>query len=440
MGLSVDYKPRYVKFFRGTPTAYEMLKASPHKPDPDTLYFICEKDQLSGKLYLGEKLIDGTGEGGSGSIIDIDFTGLSDGDILVYDANSQKWTCKGVAELVPEGRTVQIFENTLDQGEMPDDGLSEFPGEPAEGDFAIIKELITDGKYSRTGYIYHEDQWVALSEAVSASNVYLENDLITTDHLTVPAGTSLEEALHKLLNGANVTVQATQPSVEITGFDAKLVEVGTEVTPSWIATFKPGNYTFGPETGITATSYNVTNSEDGQSSSESRGQFDKFTVNDDTDYSITVEVEYGEGAVPVDEYGHDYPEAKIEAGTVSATTKSIKGYRAAFVGTTEDKTAEVDNTLIRSLTKSSGAISEDGKLSLIIPLGAKRMIVAYPATIRDISHVLDRNAGHIDIVGCFTKSQVEVNGNNGFDAIPYKVFVMDRANANVKENVYIIQI
>ena len=43
----------FVKFVRGTPTAYNNLK----QKNPDTLYFIAENGAQSGKLYLGNKLI-----------------------------------------------------------------------------------------------------------------------------------------------------------------------------------------------------------------------------------------------------------------------------------------------------------------------------------------------------------------------------------------------
>jgi len=46
----------YVKFLRGTPTAYNNLS---HK-DPDTLYFIHDPSSSIGKLYLGDKLIAGS--------------------------------------------------------------------------------------------------------------------------------------------------------------------------------------------------------------------------------------------------------------------------------------------------------------------------------------------------------------------------------------------
>ena len=47
--------PNYVRFTRGTPTAYANLQ----KKDPDTLYFISEPDAEDGILYLGTKIIAG---------------------------------------------------------------------------------------------------------------------------------------------------------------------------------------------------------------------------------------------------------------------------------------------------------------------------------------------------------------------------------------------
>ena len=47
----------YVKFRKGNPTAFSQLT----NKDSDTLYFIYEDDELTGELYLGSKLIAGSG-------------------------------------------------------------------------------------------------------------------------------------------------------------------------------------------------------------------------------------------------------------------------------------------------------------------------------------------------------------------------------------------
>lgn len=84
----------YVKFFRGSPLAFEnVIKNN------DTLYFITETDSNKGSLYLGNKLI-------SGNIADITdledvlFTNLDNGDLLTYDENNQKWVNKSIIDAI----------------------------------------------------------------------------------------------------------------------------------------------------------------------------------------------------------------------------------------------------------------------------------------------------------------------------------------------------
>ena len=52
----------YVRFIRGTPTAWANLKVK----DDDCLYFIAEKNSNAGYLYLGDKLISDRSKRGYG--------------------------------------------------------------------------------------------------------------------------------------------------------------------------------------------------------------------------------------------------------------------------------------------------------------------------------------------------------------------------------------
>ena len=83
----------YVKFMRGTQALYNSLATK----DQDTLYFVYEAvDSPSGKLYLGNKLILGSGLNPSGEISLGDVAdilleeNITDGDLLVYDEAEQK--------------------------------------------------------------------------------------------------------------------------------------------------------------------------------------------------------------------------------------------------------------------------------------------------------------------------------------------------------------
>ena len=86
----------FVKFVRGTPTAYNNLQ----QKNPDTLYFIAENGAPSGKLYLGNKLIGGsvTGATSLSELVDIFLdNNLSVNNILVYEGN--RWTNKDIRDI-----------------------------------------------------------------------------------------------------------------------------------------------------------------------------------------------------------------------------------------------------------------------------------------------------------------------------------------------------
>ena len=81
----------YVKFLRGTPTAWDSIESK----NEDTLYFIAEQNATSGKLYLGNKLI------ADGETAKIDTlreltdvvlsAGVPNGAVLAYDATEGVW-------------------------------------------------------------------------------------------------------------------------------------------------------------------------------------------------------------------------------------------------------------------------------------------------------------------------------------------------------------
>lgn len=82
----------YVKFMRGTPTAYKNLRLK----EKDTLYFISESDAVTGKLYIGDKLINAEMSQTDFKVYlnkleDVDISGAKQNDLLGYDEVSQKW-------------------------------------------------------------------------------------------------------------------------------------------------------------------------------------------------------------------------------------------------------------------------------------------------------------------------------------------------------------
>lgn len=287
---------------------------------------------------------------------------------------------------------------------------------------------------------------------VDASHVMFSQDLVFTEQfgkyvpsggkVTVPANgdSLLDVLLSAFATDSNPSI--TQPSVSISSSDFKAYEVGTNVTPSYTATLNPGSYQYGPATGITATSWNVVdNAAEPNTLTTASGSFPQMQVVDDTSYSITATASYGAGTIPNTALGQEYADGQIKAGSKSATKGTITGYRNGFYGTTTSQssgTFESDN--IRALTATNKAVTAGTVWNISIPVGARSVIFAYPATIRDATSVLDANGLNAEIKTAFTKVQAQVAGANGYNPIEYKVYYTNYANANDTQNTYKVTI
>lgn len=313
---------------------------------------------------------------------------------------------------------------------------------PAKGDFCIVKKQIgTSNKYEHTAYIYNGTEWQALDGNYNAENVYFPEDLITTaaiGNITLTNGQATISAAGKNLKDVWNTIfvkeknpSITQPSVSVSAPQNKAYEVGTTVTPTYTATLNAGSYQYGPATGITATNWSVTDSAS-HSADTNSGSFDAFVVEDSTNYIITATAEYGDGAIPVTNIGSEYAGGQIKAGSKSASSAAVTGFRCGFYGTLTNKNSLTSDS-IRGLTAVNSP-SAGKVLNLSVPVGAMRVVIAYPATIRDLTSVLDTNGMNAEIKSAFTMSQIDVEGANNYTAIPYKVYVMDFATANDTAN------
>ena len=238
-----------------------------------------------------------------------------------------------------------------------------------------------------------------------------------------------------------VAPKATAPTASINFTNAtKSLEVGTTVTPTYSATFNPGSYTYGPATGIEVSAWSVT---DGTTTlTTASGSFPELTIGDQSGspatVSLTATATHGAGAIPVDNLGDEAPDAQIAAGSVSATTSTkLTCYRNFFYGSLPTSTTEAPLTsdLIRGLTKG-GAYA--GAKTLTVNAGAqgaKRVVVAYPkSTARaGLKEVLLTSSMNADITDAYVAQEVNVEGANGYAAIPYTVYVYEPAELGSDE-------
>lgn len=286
-------------------------------------------------------------------------------------------------------------------------------------------------------------------ETLDADAVVFDEDLLTTTAIgniqlengqaTIPAkGKTLEEVWNSIfVKEANP--ETTQPSVSLTFNQAKSYEVGTKVTPSYSASLEPGSYSYGPKTGVIPTSWEITDTASNESS-DATGSFPEIQVVDGINYNITAKASYGDGTIPLTNVGNEYADGQIKAGNKSATSGSITGYRNSFYGTLSSK-SDITSDIVRALSGKSGrALSNGSSFTVSIPVGALRVIIAYPATLRDLTSVKDVNGMDAEIASSFVKQVVKVDGANDYTAIDYKVYVLDFANSNDKANSFKVQI
>lgn len=225
----------------------------------------------------------------------------------------------------------------------------------------------------------------------------------------------------------------TQPSVSVSSSQVKAYEAGTNVTPSYNASLNAGSYQYGPATGITATSWSV--QFDSQTLTTASGSFTQIQVADSTNLRITATAQYGDGAIPNTNLGNEYPEGQIKAGSKSGQTGAITGYRQIFYGV-NNSTEPLTSAIIRGLTPGNKAASATTINSIKAKADTKRIIIAVPqssglkVTAANITSSLNA-----DVTSSYVKqSPVDVEGANGYQTVPYDVFVYQPASIDPTED------
>lgn len=350
------------------------------------------------------------------------------------------WEALGYAN---DAKTASHYEVSANDGETDTEAIARALPDTTfnQDDIVIISRVISGTKISKTAYVYDGGAWKALDGNYDAENVYFDADLIATAPIgvvTIPAsgsttisaeGKNVKQVLSSIL-AQEKNPTATKPSATITLTNAKAYEVGTTLNPAYTTKFNAGSYTYGPATGITASSYSVT---DGTTTKDTaNGSFDTLTVGDSTNYKLSLTVAYGNGAIPKTNLGNDYAAAQIEAGNATATSGAITGYRSFFYGVDDTDTA-IDSALIRGLT-NGGAYGAKTLATFGAHAGAKRVIVAVPANKTGVTKVLMPSAMNADATANFIQqANVNVEGVNGYTATAYKVWVYAPASIDASE-------
>ena len=313
---------------------------------------------------------------------------------------------------------------------------------PKNGDTAVLIKVISGDKKSYTAFVY-DNAWKAMDGNYNASNVYFDKDLTYTVQfgtLAKPsgsgtfsaAGKNVEQVLSSLM-AQEANPSKSNPAVSFSaqgGFGT--FEIGTKKNLTYTAALSAGSYTYGPATGITAQTWEVSCTGVTGTKSTANGTFENV-VAEATAKKITAKATYNEGAIPVTNLGNPYPAGKIAAGTASKDSDELKGVRYMFWGPMTDADAALNSANIRALAhkQASGTATLD---TFGAGAGAKKVVVAVPAG-RKITKVLMPSALNADVTALFVKqgSQSSVEGAEGYTAASYDVYVYQPASIDAGE-------
>ena len=398
---------------------------------------------------------------------------LVDGNVKIKAGDGEHlWN--ELAYIGSDVKAANVFQVELDADDTDDIAaieakVAEENAEKQDGDVAIVKSTFADGKISYTSYVYDSALdvegegtsfgWSAMDGNYSAANVFLKDKITLAGNYNtignfskgkeIAAGTSLQSILMDMLSqrlqpNKNPTAPAASITLYMDGSTKKstagVVEVGTTVNPYYVASLSAGSYTYGPPTEVKATSYSVTSTGrktvDGatdatveDSATTATGAFDSFIVDDNTSYKVSVSIPHNAGVPAVDNLGEAAnPEVKIAAGTKTATSGTISGYRAWFCGYKNGTNALADATAITGAqVRALGNAANGSWRSSMDVSQMKQMFFAAPAgkgykpVIKDASTKAPQT-----VEGPIT---VSVEGKDGFDAIDYDVWYVANASA-----------
>ena len=361
-----------------------------------------------------------------------DPTTLKEG-MVWYNTAAKEFRCYKNGEVKPLGAQAQ-FTQAASVGELPSNAQ--------QGDMGVVETVIDKDKKSYTAYIYDDGAWKAMDGNYDAGNVYFDADLTYTAGIGVLAaptgsatlaakGKSVKEVLASIL-AKEAYPNATNPAVSISGESGYgTFEVGTLKNLAYTGNLSAGSYTYGPATGIAATSWSASCTGVTETKTTKSGTFENVMA-DTTVKTVTVTAHYGDGAIPVTNLGNPYPSKQIKAGSASKSSSQLRGVRYMFWGpmTTD---AELNSANIRALAHKEEAKAK-GLSTFGAGAGAKKVVVAVPAG-RKITKVLMPSALNADVTALFVKqgTQSQVEGANAYAAAAYDVYVYQPASIDAGE-------
>ena len=328
------------------------------------------------------------------------------------------------------------------EGESDEDVINRIMDgkEPKLGDRLMIKTFSEEtSKYNYITYTYYDEWKITDTGNIDADNVVIDKDLVITDEhgnseVINTKGKSMYEVLDMILN-KEIEPTIEQPKVTVTLTGAEEKEVGSIFIPNYSASLSTGSYSYGPDTGVEALEWEITDS-NGNTSNNPTGSFEPFIVVDDTEYFITAKATHGDGTIPITNLKNEYSAGQIISGEKVAISTKVTGYRGYFYGANVEP-IELNSANIRNNLTNGGKLTSK-EFSIKIPEGANQVVIVLPDN-KFIASVIDTGSFGINIVSCFELSEMQIEGMSGYNSKPYNIYVYSPA-ASLSSNEYKVTI
>ena len=238
---------------------------------------------------------------------------------------------------------------------------------------------------------------------------------------TISAGTSLDDFVKMVVQKA-IPATYTKPSVSIAnngGQASGNVEAGTTISPKLKATFTKND-----AGDLTSIVIKKGSSEVANGTESPLTYTGEDVVIGDESITFSASATYGDAPVKTNNLGQESKENWFAGGTVNSGNYTITGKRNLFYGTGVGSIPEVTSDMVRGLTNKKLAPASGTSFNINVAVGQQYIVIAYPATLRDINNVTYVEANDSGMASSFTKTTINVadarGGSNG--TMSYKVY------------------
>lgn len=260
-------------------------------------------------------------------------------------------------------------------------------------------------------------------EAVTVNGV---TGLGIADGATIPAGISFDDFVKMVVQKA-IPATYTKPTLSLSnngGQASGNVEAGTSITPKLKATFTKN------DAGDLESISIKKGSESIATGTESPLTYagEAIVIGDET-ITFTASADYGDAPVKNNNLGAESTENWFAGDTVTSSGYSITGKRNLFYGTGVGDLPEVTSDMVRGLVNTKLAPTQGYSFNVNVAVGQQYIVIAYPATLRDVNNITYVEANDGGMASSFTKHTIDVadarGGENGLTS--YKVYTYKMA-------------